>query len=422
MWIERPLAELASITSGGTPARDVAGYWGGEIPWVTPSDITACTTNVLRETKERITSAGLAASAARMVPAESILLTSRATVGEARMAGMPLCTNQGFKALTARPGIDPWFLFYQVQRCRGQFERFAAGSTFLEIGKRDTERVRLGHPIDIASQKRIAAILTSLDTAIEATEALIEKHRQIRDGLMQSLITQGVDAAGHLRDGPDVSPSLYRESTYGPIPVGWTVGSLVEKVGPAGCVNGPFGSDLLSTELRKEGVPVLYVQDVKAGAFRRVSSACVSPTKAAQLAFCSVRQGDVLVAKVGSPPCDACVYPFEERAIVTQDVIRVRPTPDVAATFLAALLNSPIGRRAVRKIAIEGTRERVSLTEFKALLFPWPSREEQDAIGARLQSIQDLIDSETLSVGKLRSEKQGLTHDLLTGKVSVRVD
>lgn len=316
--------------------------------------------------------------------------------------------------------VDPTFLakHLALPETSSYFAQRATGSTRYGLSIRTIAQtpIRLA---PLADQQRIAAILASLDTAIEATEALIEKHQQISNGLMHSLITRGLDATGHLRDGPDASPSLYRDSAFGPIPIGWTVTTLAEKVGQAGCVNGPFGSDLLSSELRKEGVPVLYVQDVKAGAFRRVSSAHVTPTKASQLAFCIVRQGDVLVAKVGAPPCDACVYPFNENAIVTQDVIRVRPTPDVSATYLSALLNSPIGRNAVRRIAIEGTRERVSLTEFKALVLPWPGREEQDAIGARLQLIQELIDSETLAVGKLRSQKQGLMQDLLTGKVSV---
>ena len=192
-------------------------------------------------------------------------------------------------------------------------------------------------------------------------------------------------------------------------------------VGSSACVNGPFGSDLLTAELRREGVPVLYVQDVKPGKFKRVSSANVTEVKAMQLAFCGVRQGDVLVAKVGSPPCDSCVYPSAERAMVTQDVIRVRPPPDVDPSYLSELFNSPFGRKAVKRISIEGTRERVSLTAFKGLMLPVPPQVEQVGIGLRLKAVQEQIEAEECSRQKLRIQKLGHMQDLLTGKVAVKL-
>ena len=106
MWFERRLGELAEITSGGTPSRDVAEYWGGDIPWVTPTDITACKQNTLVATADRLTPKGLLNSSAKVLPAGSILFTSRATVGLSRIAGMAACTNQGFKSLSSfRGGI-----------------------------------------------------------------------------------------------------------------------------------------------------------------------------------------------------------------------------------------------------------------------------------------------------------------------------
>ena len=89
--------------------------------------------------------------------------------------------------------------------------------------------------------------------------------------------------------------------------------------GSKNITNGPFGSDLLTSELKKEGTPVLYCQDIKPGVFERVSSSNVTELKAAQLSFCNVRNGDILLAKVGSPPCDSCIYDKEEVGVVTQD-------------------------------------------------------------------------------------------------------
>ena len=175
MWCELPLSDLADIISGGTPSRDVQEYWNGDIPWVTPTDMTASKTNYLFETANKITRKGLINSSAKMLPPGTILFTSRATIGLSRIAAMPVCTNQGFKSLLPFQIIDGNFLFYQISRLKHAFERYAAGSTFPEINKKDTGRILVPHPMNRMEQQKIATILTSIDTAIEKTEALIEK-------------------------------------------------------------------------------------------------------------------------------------------------------------------------------------------------------------------------------------------------------
>ena len=421
-WIESPLAELANIVSGGTPSRDVPGYWGGEIPWVTPTDITACRTNYLEQTENTISKQGLLGSSTKLLPAGAILLTSRASIGLSKIARIPVSTNQGFKSLIPKQGIDGTFLFYQTQRLRGAFERFAAGSTFLEINKKDTERILLPHPTDPVEQKKIATILNCIDTAIEKTEALIAKYQQIKAGLMHDLFTRGVLPNGQLRPPREQAPELYHETEVGWISKDWQPVSLRDLVGSGNIINGPFGSDLLTSELKTEGVPVLYVQDIKPGLFSRISRAHVADQKANELAFCNVRRGDVLVAKVGDPPCDSCVYEQDQRAVVTQDVIRIRPTANVESLYLASMLNSPFGRKAVKRISIEGTRERVSLTEFKGLTFPIAPTAEQVLIAQRMSAVHSTIASETTKLGKLTRQKRGLMHDLLTGAVPINVE
>lgn len=143
--------------------------------------------------------------------------------------------------------------------------------------------------------------------------------------------------------------------------------------------NGPFGSDLLTSELVDGGVPVIYIRDIRDGEYRRVSAAFVTEEKAKQLEACQVLPGDVLVAKVGDPPGTAALYPAPEpAAVVTQDVIRIRPNPKfVAPEFLVAYFNSPVGARVVARITVEATRSRFSLRDLKAVRVPVPSLEVQ---------------------------------------------
>ena len=221
MWRRVRIEEAADIISGGTPSRLVPKFWGDGIAWATPTDITACRRPVISETADSITREGLLNSSAKPLPTGSILLTSRATIGEARIAGVPISTNQGFKSLVPKPGYDATFLYYQILALRGQFERHGVGSTFAEISKRDVARVEFDCPDNEEEQRRIGHILWSVDTQITHTEALTAKQEQVRAGLMQDLFTRGVDETGRLRPPREDAPELYHETALGWLPKEW---------------------------------------------------------------------------------------------------------------------------------------------------------------------------------------------------------
>jgi type I restriction enzyme S subunit len=132
-------------------------------------------------------------------------------------------------------------------------------------------------------------------------------------------------------------------------------------------VNGPFGSDLLVAELVEYGIPIIYIRDIRENLYKRTSVACITQKKSERLKSFQVNKDDVILTKVGSPPCTAAVYCEDNIAIITQDVIRIRTSENVEPGYLSALINSDIGRRQIRSIAIEGTRERVSLTDLKRI-------------------------------------------------------
>ena len=144
-------------------------------------------------------------------------------------------------------------------------------------------------------------------------------------------------------------------------------------------VNGPFGSNLLSSELTDKGVPVLYIRDIASGEFKRKKEVYVTEEKAGELASCRVDGGDVLIAKVGDPPGTAAIYPFDQpKGIVTQDVIRLKcDSSRVLPEYLVAYFNSQLGRHALKAITVEATRSRIGLGNLKKLKVAFPAVKEQ---------------------------------------------
>jgi len=183
------IGDLGSVIGGGTPSRDREEYWNGSIPWLTPGELTGIDDKFVLTSKERISELGLTASSARLVPAGSLLVTSRASIGFCALAGVDLATNQGFQNLIPdAESVDSSFLYYLGKTLRSKMIRYAYGTTFLEIPKREFERIKVRVP-PLREQRRIARILDDIADTIQANRRQLEKLRQLRAGLADDLFS-----------------------------------------------------------------------------------------------------------------------------------------------------------------------------------------------------------------------------------------
>lgn len=190
VWETRALADLADIRSGGTPSTTEPKFWDGEIPWCTPTDITALAGHkYLSDTSRRITEHGLKSSSAEMIPANSIVMTSRATIGECAINTVPVSTNQGFKNFVPYQHVDVDFLYYLLVTQKQGFITLCGGSTFLEIGKGQLAAYEVCLPADKAEQTAIATVLSDMDAELAALEQRMAKTRALKQGMMQELLT-----------------------------------------------------------------------------------------------------------------------------------------------------------------------------------------------------------------------------------------
>ena len=189
-WVRKTLAQIAEIHSGGTPSTTRSDYWDGDILWCTPTDITALHGfKYLTNTKRTITKLGLKSSSAELIPTNSILMTSRATIGECAINLVRASTNQGFKNFIPREGTNVDFLYYLLLTKTQDFISLSGGSTFLEIGKTSLAKFELVLPIDEAQQVAIATVLSDMDVELAALESNLTKALQIKQGMMQELLT-----------------------------------------------------------------------------------------------------------------------------------------------------------------------------------------------------------------------------------------
>lgn len=189
-WEVVKLGEVAEVKSGGTPSTSNKDFWDGEIAWCTPTDITALKGGkYLMQTSRNITKSGLQYSAAELLPVDSIVMTSRATIGECAIAKIPVTTNQGFKNFICFDKVDSEFIYYLLGMQKKRFVALCAGSTFLEININQVRNFQVALPKSKSEQTAIAQTLSDMDSEIAALEARAAKLAHIKQGLMQNLLT-----------------------------------------------------------------------------------------------------------------------------------------------------------------------------------------------------------------------------------------
>lgn len=188
-WESKRICELADVIGGGTPSRDVEEFWkNGTIYWATPTDITKEKTGkYIHETKECISEIGLSSSSAKLLPSNSILLTSRATIGEMRINSKPMATNQGFTPILPFDNVE--FLYYLLHMYVLNMRRRAYGTTFPEISRTEVKNIFVSLPKSPKEQQNIATILSAQDRKIETEESNLAKLQNLKKGLMGDLLS-----------------------------------------------------------------------------------------------------------------------------------------------------------------------------------------------------------------------------------------
>ncbi len=314
--------------------------------------------------------------------------------------------------IAAKDGFDTKFLYYYLlDNLDFINSNFFEGSGLKHLQKNDLKEWRLSLPEDVKEQERIAAVLTKADELIDATQELIDKQKKIKTGLMQTLLTCGIDKNDVIR-----SPKThkFKDSELGPIPEEWECVELGK------CCNDIVDCPHTSPEYRNYGILVARTSNIKEGKFLIESSSRVSEDEyKKRVARLEPMAGDVIFTRE-APVGESFVIPLNMKICLGQRVMLFRPNSGkVNSQYLVAYLYSKPVKEFFNSINMGLTVQHVNVKDMKKLVMLKPALDEQNKIVSLLNKQQEIIENLELEKQKYIDIKKGLMADLLSGKVKV---
>jgi type I restriction enzyme S subunit len=382
------MSDLGEMRSGGTPATNRPEYWGGGIPWCTPSDITNLRSRFIAQTRRYITREGLRDSSADLLPPGSVVVCTRATIGEVAINTVPLATNQGFKSIVPNSATDVNFLYYLILSLGKELRRRAAGSTFLEISGSNFARVPVKYPEARSVQSAIARPLVAIDNAREDLARLIAAKRDFKRGLTYDLLTGR-------RRFPE-----FRGHTLLTVRFGDHASELIQRNGQH------LGADRVMGVIKGVGLEPMR-ERVRALDLRRYK---VVPPDA--FAYNPMRLNIGSIAR-------SCLT---EDCLVSPDYVVFKADKRVLLpAFVDQVRHSHIWHQFMRPAGSGSVRVRIYYRDLAEMRIPLPSLAEQHRIAATLECIDKAISLLERLRDAYDIQKRGLMQRLLSGNVFVQL-
>ena len=384
-WVE--IGNICDVIGGGTPSTsESANFADGDIPWITPADLSGYTNKYIESGTRAITSRGLAGSGARLLPAGTVLFSSRAPIGYVAIAKSSVATNQGFKSFVPPSGLTSDYLYYYLQHAKRFAVELSSGTTFQEISGKRAAQIPLAVAPE-AEQPRIVEKLEELLSDLDAGVAALERARSNLKRYRAAVLKAAVDGrltekwrAAHPDAEPaekllerilverrkkwekaqlekfaekgQAAPKGWKDKYPEPIkpdvaslpalPSGWIWASLEQLI-----VEGPQNGLYLPKEKYRNGIPILRIDDYQNDSSR--SSADLQQVQASseERETYELRVGDILVNRVNSPSHLGKCIAIQERhvpALFESNMMRFAVSSLVRPDFVIGYLRSVHGR------------------------------------------------------------------------------
>ena len=377
-WKEYKLSDIAYIVGGGTPDTTKEEYWNGEIQWFTPTEIK---TNYVSKSQRTISKLGLNNSSAKLLPKGTILLTSRATIGDAAIALEECSTNQGFQSLLVKNGNNNIFVLNWIITMRNYLIKKAKGSTFLEISKSEIENISIPIPT-ILEQNKIASFLSLLDDRISTQSQIIESLETLIKRLSKKLLSQ------KLRFKDDNGNDFHD----------WEMHKLSDI-----CLFYSGGTPQSTNKSYYNGsIPFIRSGEINSDKTELFISEAGLTNSSAK----TINQGDLLIALYGATSGEIAISKM--KGAINQAILCVKTTQN--KEFLKFLWK--MHKEQILLSFLQGGQGNLSAEIIKNLNFFFPKIEEQDKIATLLSVIEYKLTVEQKLLSEYQKQKTYLLNQM----------
>ena len=406
IWPQKKISEFAKVVGGGTPSRKNNSFFGGEIPWITPKDLSGYESRYIERGYTNLTKSGLKKSSAIILPKNSIIFSSRAPIGYIAIAKNELCTNQGFKSLICKPEIAyPEFIFYLIKYYTPNIESFASGTTFKEISGNNLSNIKLPLP-PILIQKKISQILNQYDSLFENNMKRIRILQEIGYELYKKWFLN--------YSFPNNEDLQIINSKLGKIPNGWKIKKIKEV-----CLKINAGGTPLrkNNEYWNNGTIDWYKTRELWDKFVFNAEEKITELGLKKSSAKIFSRGSILMAIYGSPTVGRLAI-LTKNACSNQAAIGINSNSDVISQqFLFYTLYNL--RTYFNNIAQGAAQQNISKEKVLETQFILPPKELIDKFTIKIKSIWELLENLQMQNIILNNIRKIFLENLILGNIDV---
>jgi type I restriction enzyme S subunit len=377
------LSEVVTLIGGTTPSTKNSEYWGGEIPWVTTTEMTACDGQKIAGGKRSLTELAIDGAGAKTVRAGATLLGTTATIGTTAMADRALSFNQQITALVRKDDrVSDEYLFYWAQSQKELFESRAVGTAFRRIATSTLRAIEIALPPK-ETQHRVVTLLASADRYIVTLQAQLAESKELLDATVNTLVIHPEDTFQNLSQALTPSPER----------VAVVDGQRYPAVG-----------------VQKGGMGVLEREDFAGG---ETSYRWLTPVHEGQLVVRSITSWEAPTAVVGA-------------AHEGFHVSSVFPVYDIDNSVLLPGYMSIVSRSKMfaeqMRNKSKGTvlrRMTISNADFMSISIALPDLEVQQAAIETMKAVESYVTTTQTRLRAVEELRTQLLHDLLSGNHAI---
>jgi type I restriction enzyme S subunit len=423
-WEVLALKKSFKIVGGSTPKSENESYWDGEILWATPSDLSKRESIYMGETQRKITDAGLASCGTSMVPASSIILSTRAPIGSLAIAEKDMCTNQGCKSLVPMKRTNTEYFAHLLSISTTELNVRGKGTTFLELSSDELGAFKTPAP-PFAEQTQIAAFLdretAKIDGLVAEQRRLMALLKEKRQAVISHAVTQGLNPHAPMKPSGN--------KWLGDVPAHWIVCCLkhIKAEVKNAFVDGPFGSNLKSEHFIDDGdVYVIESSFATQGRIDMYSLKTISNEHFFKINRSETRGGDIVIAKIGAQYGKASILPnLDKPAVVSGNSLKLTINQKSCNVKFVNWHLANLKELGVMEDIVNATAQpALSLGEMNNLPMLVPPRNEQVAIvqflNEKLSEFDTLTAETQRAIDLLAERRTALISAAVTGQIDVR--